>query len=139
MVYQKILFTVIFLLTLFSVSYSADWKYYGYTPDGTFYYDKENITYMPNNIIRVWTKRIYSDAGKDATIKQHGENFKDIESTSDLVQINCNEKKYSMLHVTHYTSKGVTIKDIDVTEDESFIPADSIIELLYQIVCEKTK
>ncbi|MFZ3136193.1 MAG: hypothetical protein WA126_02240 [Thermodesulfovibrionales bacterium] len=85
--YLKILFTGIFLLTIISLSYAVEWEYLGETDSSTSYYDKENIKHMPNNIIRVWTKKIFSDAGKEKVIKKLGDGFKDIKHSLSLVHI----------------------------------------------------
>jgi hypothetical protein len=135
----RILFTIIFLLTFLSLSYSAEWEIYAKGIFGIHYYDKENITHMTNNIIRVWDKCIYSDAGKDDAIKHFGDSFKDIKYTLRLYQIKCNEKIGTSLHGTSYDSKGLVIATADFQEDNHFILPDSIDEELYKIVCEKTK
>jgi hypothetical protein len=136
----KIIFTGIFLLTLISVSYSAEWEIYAKSILGIHYYDKENISHMPNNIIRVWEKTIYSDAGKEDAIKDLGDRFQDIKYTLQLTQINCDEKIAISLHGTSYDSKGLVIIDTDFPEDKkNIIVPDSINDDLYKIVCKKTK
>jgi hypothetical protein len=134
-IYKKILFTGIFLLTLISMSYSAEWELYA----TDCYYDKGNIKHIPNNIIRVWTKCICSDTWKEEIIKELGESLKDAKESLSLIQINCNEKIYSILDVIFYDSKGSVIASSTSTEKERFVPPDSGIEKLYKIVCEKSK
>jgi hypothetical protein len=135
--FLKILFTGFFLLTLISVSYSVQWEYYGNIPQGKFFYDKENIQYMPNDIIRVWIKHIYSDAGKREIVKQLGEHFKDVKESSNLREIDCNKKMFNLLSATDYDSKGSVIKTADVPGDKTLIPPNSVIDMLYKIVCKK--
>ena len=104
------------------------------------YYDKENIKHMPNNIIRVWVKNVYSDTGKKESIKNLGDGLKDVKDTLYLFQINCNEKMLSTVNVTDYDSKGSVISsDDNPILKESIILPDSVGEKLYKIVCEKTK
>ena len=139
-IYLRILFTGIFIFTLVSVSYSAEWEHYGEVPSGSAYYDKENIKHMPNNIIRVWVKNVYSDTGKKESIKNLGDRFKDVKDTLYLFQINCNEKKLSSVNVTDYDSKGSVISsDDNTTLKESIILPESVGEKLYKIVCKVTK
>jgi hypothetical protein len=94
---------------------------------------------MPNNIIRVWVKHIYSDAGKKEIVEQLGDHFKDVKVTSNLQEIDCNEKMFNLLSATDYDSKGSVINTVAVPGDKTFIPSNSIIEILYKIVCKKNK
>jgi hypothetical protein len=136
----RILFAIIFLLTFISISYSAEWEIYTKSILGIHYYDKENIKHMPNNIIRVWEKTIYSDAGKEDSIKDLGDRFKDINYTVTLNQINCNEKMYRAVLVADYDSKGSAISSYDnPILKETIILPESVIERLYKIVCKETK
>jgi hypothetical protein len=139
-IYLKILCTGIFLLILISVSYSAEWVFYAKTSEFTCYFDKDNIQYMPDNIVRSWDKIIYSDDRKKEMINKFGVSYKDLEYSLNLTQINCKEKMQSLLNETFYDSKGSVIEFFDFKDDNKFIILpDSIAELLYKIVCEKTK
>jgi hypothetical protein len=133
-----LLFTGSFLLTLISVSYSDEWEIYSKGYGGICYYDKENVTHMPNNVVRVWDKQIFSDAGKKEAIKKLGDSFKDLEYSIALLQINCNEKKYNVLSLSFYDSKQNIIYSQKTSGEEEFILPDSIMEELHKSVCKKT-
>ena len=136
--YKHILFTGIFLLIFVSVSHSAEWMFYASSSDGIWYYDKANIKRMKDNKVRVWVKTFYFATGKEKYIKAFGDLFKDLKSTINLFEINCNEKKWNLLKGTDYNSKGSVIHSTDYsTGEESFIVPDSLFETLYEIVCEK--
>jgi len=141
-IYLKILFTGIFLLTLISLSYSAEWEIYSKTDLNTFYYDKKNIKHMPNNVIRVWTKLLYSDSGKERLIKTLGDDdFKNLANSVSLIQINCTQMTYDVLNIAYYDSKGSVIISSEKPQDktEEFVMPDSTTEKLYEIVCKETK
>ena len=135
--YKHILFTGIFLLIFVSVSHSAEWEFYAITFNEILYYDKANIKRMEDNKVRFWCKNIYSDEGKESKIKALGDRYKDVESRIDLLQIDCNEKKFGILQLTYYDSKGSVIYSEDYsTGEERFIVPDSLLDTLYKIVCK---
>lgn len=128
--------TGLFLLTHISLSFSAEWVYIIRTDDFSCHYDKASIKRMPDNIVRVWWKVIFYTE-KEITRKEFGDRYKDLEHSLSLIQINCNEKKHSILETIYYDSKGSIIYTIgNSSGKESFIPPETIGDILYEIVCK---
>lgn len=60
---QSLVCLVFFILFANQV-WAVEWVLYEKSSTGDEYYDKNSIKEVKNNIVRVWTKKIYNDAGK---------------------------------------------------------------------------
>jgi hypothetical protein len=73
----------------------ADWKLYGSSSPGDYYYDKKGITSSSKKNIKLWTKVVYSKKGIDDAVKNLGEEFVDLNYHISFEEIDCIEKKFS--------------------------------------------
>jgi hypothetical protein len=123
--------------------WGEDWKIYNYrvTGDTFHYYDAESVTRPSENIVRVWTKTIYSEKDINDFVTKYGQGAKSIGHTRALKEIECKEKKLRLLSLNVYSKGG----DMLMMADESalkefgewnFIAPETILESLYKAVCE---
>jgi Surface-adhesin protein E len=118
-------------------AWGADWKAYGGTNDGLFYYDTENITHPSKNIIRFWHKTIFSEAGIREAVNTFGKDYENLDHAISLREINCPEKMIRSLAVTYYSNTGAILDSAMNYEAEwQFMDSAAIIESLYQRLCE---
>ena len=61
-IYSIICLVIISLLA--NQAWDADWKFYASSGSGDVYYDKNSIVKVNKNIVRVRTKKTYSEKGK---------------------------------------------------------------------------
>jgi hypothetical protein len=115
----------------------TDWKAYGGTNDGVFYYDTENIIHPSKNIIRFWHKAIFSEAGLREAVNTFGKDYENLDHSISLREINCSEKKIRSLAVTYYSNVGAILDSaMDYEAEWHRIDSEAIIESLYQRLCE---
>jgi hypothetical protein len=75
---QYIVILVVIGLTTFFFcmkGWGADWKLLGRNEDYQFYLDTESVTLLPENIVRVWTKSVFTDRGIINVMKRHGTKY----------------------------------------------------------------
>lgn len=60
-IYSFICLVIIPLLA--NQAWTADWKFFASSGSGDVYYDKNSIVKVNKNIVRVWTKKTYSEKG----------------------------------------------------------------------------
>ncbi|MGD0623509.1 MAG: surface-adhesin E family protein [Thermodesulfobacteriota bacterium] len=118
-------------------AWGTDWKAYGGTDEGVFYYDTENIDHPSKNIIRFWHKVIFSEKGIREAVNTFGKDYENVGHSISLREINCSEKKIRSLAVTYYSNAGAVLDSAMVYEAEwHFIDSKAIIESLYQRLCK---
>lgn len=134
--FMSVIFVALALLGSIE-AWGADWKAYGGTDDGVFYYDPENIDHPSKSIIRFWHKVIFSQKGIREAVNTFGEDYENLRDSISLREINCSEKKIRSLAVTYYSNAGAVLDSAMVYEAEwHFIDSAAIIESLYQRLCK---
>jgi hypothetical protein len=124
------------------------WKFLDFDSFGTaHFYDSESIV-VSGNIVKVWKKLICSERDKQDYIKNLKRNklnvrgYEKLDHTLSLVKIDCFKKKYQILEVIDYASDGSVLESVDIPEflaEWSSIPPNSMIERLFEEVCETEK
>jgi hypothetical protein len=114
----------------------ADWKLYNSDEECLGYYDAQSITRPSKNIVRFWTKSVWTEKGVSSWVKDSGKKYENLSHTIYLQEINCAEKKIRRLSVTQYGHKGSVIDIIDSPSFWIFIPPESMMEILYKEVCK---
>jgi hypothetical protein len=117
--------------------WGADWKYMGYTDFGVYYYDAENIIRPSENIVRVWTKIIYSEAGVNQWVKDSGKRYRNLDYSITLFEYNCPDKMFKGLSVTLYSKDGNIITDFTADNPKrAFIRPETFEEVMFNAVCK---
>jgi hypothetical protein len=124
---------------------AAEWVEYGQSQRvGTYFYDKESLTYERKGIVKLWNKIVYTEEAKANKInlrKKNGRDPRDLESLSytlSSVTFNCNTKETDVSSVAHYDISGKVLESADFkTPEFRSIPPDSAADTLRKIVCKK--
>ena len=116
--------------------WGADWKLYNSGEECLGYYDAQSITRPSKNIVRFWTKSVWTEKGVLSWVKDSGKKYENLSHTIYLQEINCAEKKIRRLSVTQYGHKGSVIDIIDSPSYWIFINPESMMEILYKEVCK---
>ena len=125
-----------FFITFFG--YSQNWTYVGKDKIKNEYYFKS--TYVSkeginNDIIKIWTKKIYktfTDKSKGKSITYNDAYF------IELVLFDCSNNKYKLLSTTAYNSNGVMIYDrafSEYTQDWEYAVPDSVGDKVLSTIC----
>ncbi len=128
-------FPILFTILTYSEAWGADWVIYGHTRHGEFYYDASHLSMATANSFKIWDKVVYTKEGVDLYVETSGVQFKSLEHSVNLKEIDCARKKTRTLKSTHYSQDGSIISvEENLTEWSSIVP-ESISELLYEKVC----
>jgi hypothetical protein len=114
----------------------ADWKDYGKTDYGDCFYDAGSVTRLSENMIRVWTKTVYSKNDSIRMLIEHGEHYENVSYSVTLWVINCSEKMYHFLSVQDCSREGAVLFSEEVKKEWDFFAPGSIDETLYERICK---
>ncbi len=118
---------------------AADWRLFAETRAdiGVIYYDAASITHPSKDIVRTWTRLVYSKDAVALQVKQLGKRYEDLSYTLNLSEVNCATKKNRVLESTSYTGDGKVISsNLSQQTEWSSINPGSIGEILYKTVCK---
>lgn len=114
----------------------ADWKLYSFNDKGKNYYDAQSITRASKNIVRVWVKWNYTEKGVMDIVEKMGKEFKKLEYSIILNEINCAEKTTRFLSLNYFDNNREVIVSGSYTTEWTFIVPDTIDESLYKEICK---
>ena len=118
---------------------SVKWKHYNDNENAHYYYDTENIGWVSEYVVRVWTSMEYTEKGianiNETARKESGDKFKNkysqITSGINLSEINCKEKMYRRLRTIAFANNGNIIEDDESKSKWRFVLPWSVFESLY--------
>ncbi|WP_298432686.1 surface-adhesin E family protein [Geobacter sp.] len=104
-----------------------------------YFYDRTSVKKGDDDLVTVRTKAVYTEEGKSDALDTigHPKGFEDLSSTVFLYDINCSGDMSRLEKVTHFDSKGGTIKSYDLAGKTGWEPieADTRMSLLRDAVC----
>jgi len=140
---------LLFLVALFfavNQVYGAEWVSIGKDRMGNeLFYDREVLIQRSTDIIEVWMKVIYSDAGRKERIQERVRNKATVEQYEklayalELQQINCVKRGFRVMAYTDYSANEEIlykfIAEHKPSEGWEPITSDSMGEIVKKIVC----
>src|SRR4030066_1602273 len=131
-IYLVVSVNYIFLLTLPSIVYGANWVFVKSNENYTTYYNSSSINIDRQiKFIRVLIKDVYTANGKDDFLNDNKKRlninrYRNFAYDTTLYSINYKEMKCSMRQLTHYTKSGYVLKDIEFPSNWDDILPDSL-------------
>lgn len=140
----RIIFAFILFIIFSSVQVSGEDRiFYGGNDKYTCFYDLKSISRLSRDVLRISDYQYYTKEGKDVMIRELGRKYENLSHTITSWEINCAEKKFRFLSLTHYSKENNPIYSWKLlyssdspTEWSSFIPG-SLGEKLYKEVCNR--
>jgi hypothetical protein len=115
-------------------AWGAEWKYFGQTPDASYYYDAEDMV-RQGNMVRAWVKAVYSPEGRRKEAEEVGGDIRNVTDSTALEEINCKDKYHRAVALVVYSmEEKVVISDFKARGLDFILP-DSILEGFYKTVC----
>lgn len=134
-----LIFIALYLPTHAEVG-GADWKFLEMDDEGIWFYNSENIEFLPYSLRRVQTKKVYDEEGVSKAVEKYGKNYMNLEHVLSVWEIDCSHRKFRLLSAIFYSKNNSIIQGYDDEKEKHFrpedIPADSYLELLYKKVCK---
>jgi hypothetical protein len=138
--------TAVSMFFLVTQAHGAEWVSIGGDTQGTkWFYDRKTLKILPNNIIKVWYKEVYSDEGRKMIIQRRVERglevkaYQSLRYTLNLLQINCITRERRLMATSDYPTKGVALQsyayEYQPSEGWNSMSPDSIGNTLYKAVC----
>ncbi len=99
------------------------------------YYDAESVTRLSKSVVRVLVKSVYTENGASEIVLSAGEEYKNVTSSVDLMEINCSNRKYRILSTAYYSMGCILNRESKVSEWRSIAPK-SAMGKLFKKVCK---
>lgn len=125
-----------FFLWICPRAWGADWKYFGQSPEASYYYDAEDVV-RQENVVRVWVKAVYSNEGREKEGEKMGGNLWNVTDSTALEEINSKDKNHWTVALVVYSMEGKVAISNSRERKMDFILPDSILEGFYKTLCNK--
>ena len=125
-------------LTLFGYAdvWGEDWKLFKKTEDAKFYYDKQDITHLPQKMVKVWIKQVYTKKGKVDMIKLAWPRYESLSYSINSLEYDCGGEMVRFLSMTYY-SKNKDVLDLENPPDKwEPVRENSMFAVLFKKVCK---
>jgi len=105
--FQRVIFSLVFILFA-HCGWAEEWIPYEDSKTGARYYEKNSIKQVENNIVRIWTIKVYNKEGKAKdfymlTQKGQAPQSADMLNLSSImVDLDCNNNKFKLNALTIY-------------------------------------
>ena len=73
-------------------AWAEDWTLYAKTDLYECSYDTEHMIRSSQDIVKVWTKLVYTERGVAEMVKEFGKHYENLSYSLELWEINCAEK-----------------------------------------------
>jgi hypothetical protein len=144
--FKLLLFISVFCFFNATNGQGADWIYLSEPEDKSCkeYYDVDTITVAPDGIVRVWSKRAYTDSGRTLMLLERQKagmppgGYENLDALLALNELSCKKKEYRVISVETY-ERGGRLLDSVTFEDKKWKPIspETPVEALFQKVCNK--
>ncbi len=125
-----------FVIFGYGETWGADWRLYGRDDKRIRYYDADRVIRLTKNSAKVWIKFEYTDEGVIEMVKSYGKKYENLSQQIAVEEINCSEKAWRNLSLTHYSKRGKVIFSCSHEGQWNFIGPGSAGESLYEAVCK---
>jgi hypothetical protein len=129
-------FVVLFSIFVCADVWGENWKSFGSTPSGSFYYDFDSITLVSKNVIRVWTQQVFSPEGVSQMVEAFGPKYNNLHRQVGQFEIDCAESKVRLAFF-NYSREGEVLASGQYKKGEwEFVPPGTVVSTLIQKLCE---
>ncbi len=138
--FHRFIFFKVFLIAALSIFIHSEvwgfnWKYYGTNEEGSYFYETESMTRLPDKSLRLCVQAIYTEKGVSHWVKEGGKEFQNLDFTLILSEFNCVEKSIRHLRIAFYSKNQKVFYPIQNDEWQLFVP-DSMSGALFQEICK---
>jgi len=128
---------LIILLLVTPVNGSSNWVKYARSNGDILSYNKIHIK-RTKDIVKVWTKIVFSDAGRGTNNRGSSNEKRDkLSFNKSLIEIDCKEERVRLLSFIQYNTDGSVLNSRYHDKPEwKYIPPDSMLDMLRENVCK---
>ena len=133
----------------FAVAVEDRWVFFGKSSAGSCFYDKDTVSRVWQDVVKVWDKLIYSEKGKAGFIKTikdtpeysgNEQKYARLSEKRTLWEINCKTKESYQLFINLYDNSETVIASTPILSKTRMpITPGSSLEVLSKAVCPNAK
>jgi hypothetical protein len=117
-------------------AWGEDWIRYGKNDTGTYYYDKQDVTRLSKDIVRVSNKIVFTEKGVATAVERLGRSNKQFGCDISLREINCADKTQRWISSKVYSMDGELLQTPPYNTGWEPIIQGTLSDLLLQKVCK---
>jgi len=128
---------LVFILSLTSFAYSADWEYYGLDEEANFLYYDTYLANQADGVVQVWQKKVYHSDNLFRIRQTLGEKYYKLIEKLSLYEIHCPTKTAQERAFAYYdnNSRYIDGRYHEFVRDWKKILPDTDMARLYWICC----
>jgi hypothetical protein len=134
----------VLLFRTYETKKEEGWIYYGNSKTGDRYYDNRSMTYVRQNVIKVWDKVYFSKPGKEDEIQSRKRNKLPIDGWDKLNfeivlwEVDCVNNISKVIKIVDYDDQGKMLYDYDYPDPKmTDILPETVSDFLRREVCPK--
>ena len=117
--------------------WATDYRRFGETNEGVFFYDIEGIAQHSKETVSVWIKEKFSPQGVRSLSRAQGNNYMNLDYALSQEELNCRDRTFRQLSLALY-NKDETVLSSSINRIKEFEPVlpGSVEEKLLNAVCK---
>ncbi|NWG01740.1 MAG: hypothetical protein HXY44_02650 [Syntrophaceae bacterium] len=115
--------------------WGQNWRPYGEDGFATYYYDTEKIIHPSKNVVRVWSKVVYTQEGAKGFATRLGKEFRLLSFSIELYELNCANREYKELQRTFFSQRATYLGE-DKNLGWGIVSPGTIQEKLFKAICK---
>lgn len=127
------------LLATPALAAAAEWVLLDENQGSNFFFDKSGVTKPKPGVLRVKTRVVYTEEGKDEALKTLAspKGMESLHESRYVYDLDCTGEESRLLEVVHLDRKGTVLKTSDLSgyTDWESIPSEARLALVEDIVC----
>ena len=124
-----------YLIFFFHVEGWAEWKNFVTTGEYSVFYDIRNVTHPSEDVVRFWTRTIYTERGMINIVRRWGRKFENLDHDITLWEIDCANGMFRLLSGIYYSKSDEVLSSDTKETGWRFITTESTIGILYKELC----
>ena len=131
---------LVILSGIFLVGYSEakeeDWKLFSESEGSSYYLDAETVSFLSENVVRVWVKVVVSEKDRSAWVAKGGEKYLNLRYIKSPLEINCKEKMERSLSLELFSDRDIVNSFKGMESQWNSIPPGSNWDNLHKAICK---
>lgn len=125
-----------FFLFGYSDAMGEEWKFFSESEGSSFLFDAESVSFLSENVVRVWVKVVVSEKDRSAWVAKGGEKYSNLRYIKSSLEIDCKEKLERSLSLELFSEQDILDSFKGEKSQWRSIPPGSNWDNLHRAICK---
>ena len=125
-----------FFLFGYSDAMGEEWKFFSESEGSSFLFDAESVSFLSENVVRVWIRVVVSEKDRSAWVAKGGEKYLKLRSIKSSLEIDCREKLERSLSLELFSEQDILDSFKGEKSQWRPIPPGSNWDNLHRAICK---